>query len=411
MPTGRGQVHAAPMSDQPQAPAPVDGANDLPLDPLPPGYIPEQFAKSCDPTSPPPMRMMAARAMAPIPPKHLVPIIYQLMMDPDPKIAAAAQKSFRSLDDKLLNPIVADTNVPPQLLDALCHTLTDNFGVIEKVLLNRATPDPGFIWVAEHATDEKIINVVVENQERLLRDHDIVRGLKKNPKALRSDLDRAIDFLVREGVFLDDLPEFEDSFVRLGKAEMLAALKKVKIREELISADERAAAAAAGVSAEEIALQGHTLSQEEIDELLEEDAPGDAGGRKKWHEMNKMERMKAAMMGGLEFALEAVKSPNKAIATAGINNPKITEAEIPKIIRNKSLCDDVIRAICNTGDWTKSYEVKLNLIQHPKTPISLVMRWLPLMRQNDLKGLSKSKSIPSNVVQQAKRMLETRGGH
>src|SRR4051812_10017300 len=103
------------MSDQPQAPAPVDGVqNDLPLEPLPDGYIPEQFAKSCDPTSPPPMRMMAARAMAPIPPKNLVPIIYQLMMDPDPKIAAAATKSFKGLDDKLLGPIIGDTNVPRQ---------------------------------------------------------------------------------------------------------------------------------------------------------------------------------------------------------------------------------------------------------------------------------------------------------
>ena len=407
MPAKDLRVHDARMSDQPQAPAPVD-ANDLPLEPLPAGYIPEQFAKSADPTSPPPMRMMAARAMAPIPPKHLVPIIYQLMMDPDPKIAAAALKSFRGLDDKLLTPIVADANVPPQILDALCHTLVDNFALIEKLLLNRGTPDPGFCWAAEHATDEKVINVVVENQERLLRDHNIVRGLKKNPRALRSDLDRAIDFMVREGVFLEDVAEFEDSFVRLGKNEMLAALKKVKIRDELFTNEERAAA---GVSAEEFALQGHNLSQEEIDELLEEDAPSESGGRKKWHEMNKMERLKAAMMGGLEFALEAIKSPNKAIATAGINNPKITEAEIPKVIKNKSLCDDVVRAICNTGDWTKSYEVKLNLIQHPKTPISLVMRWLPLMRQNDLKGLSKSKSIPSNVAQQAKRMLETRGGH
>lgn len=399
------------MSDQPQAPAPVDGGNDLPLEPLPPGAIPEQFAKSADPASPPPMRMMAARAMAPIPPKHLVPIIYQLMMDPDPKIAAAAQKSFRGLDDKLLAPIVADINLPPQILDALCHTLVDKFAVIEKVLLNRATPDPGFEWVAEHATDEKIINVVVENQERLLRDHDIVRGLKKNPRAMRSDLDRAIDFLVREGVFLEDLPEFEDSFVRLGKNEMLAALKKVKIREELFTKEEHAAAAAAGVAPEDIALQGNNLSQEEIDELLEEDLAEEGATRKRWTEMNKMEKMKAAMMGGLEFALEAIRSPNKAIATAGINNPKITEAEIPKIIRNKSLCDDVIRAICNAGDWTKSYEVKLNLIQHPKTPITLVMRWLPLMRQNDLKGLAKSKSIPSNVAMQAKRMLETRTAH
>jgi hypothetical protein len=396
------------MSDQPQAPAAVDVGNDLPLVPLPPGAIPDGFAKNVDPASPAPMRMMAARAMAPIPPKALVPVIYQLMMDPDEKIAAAAKKSFRALDDKLLTPALAEP-LAPQILEALCHTLTKNFHIAEKVLLSKMTPDGGFVWMAEHAEDEKIINVVVENQERLLRAHDIVRGLKKNPRCLRSDLDRAIDFLVREGVFLDDVTEFEDSFVRLGKNEMLAAMKKVKVRDALFSEDERSRAAASGMSPEDLAMLGQ-LSADQVAELLDDDASviAEAGGRKRWAEMTKGERMKFAMSGGLEYALEAIKSPNKALSVAGINNPKITEAEIPKIIRAKSLCDDVVRVICNNGDWTKSYEIKLGLIQHPKTPITLVMRWLPLMRETDLKGLSKSKQIPGNVAMQAKRLMDTR---
>src|SRR5688572_1368770 len=161
------------MSDAP-APVAVPTAQDIPLVPLPPGAIPDQFAKSCDPSSPPPMRMMAARAMAPIPPKALVPVIYQLMMDPDPKIAAAAKKSFWSLDDKLLSPVIGE-NQPPQLLDAIARTVANKFALCERVLLNKATPDDAFVWVAEHSTDEKVINVVVENQERLLRSHDIVR--------------------------------------------------------------------------------------------------------------------------------------------------------------------------------------------------------------------------------------------
>src|SRR4051812_3327473 len=120
------------MSDQPEGapPPPAPPANDLPLEPLPAGGGPDNFAKSMDPNSPPPMRMMAARAMAPIPPKSLVPIIYQLMMDPDPKIAAAATKSFKSLDDKMVAPIIGDGFAPPMLLRALCHTLVNNFGVV-----------------------------------------------------------------------------------------------------------------------------------------------------------------------------------------------------------------------------------------------------------------------------------------
>ena len=40
----------------------------------------------------------------------------------------------------------------------------------------------------------------------------------------------------------------------------------------------------------------------------------------------------------------------------------------------------------------------------------LVMRWLPLLRPNDLKSLSRSKQVPGNVSTQAKRILAQKGG-
>jgi hypothetical protein len=283
--------------------------------------------------------------------------------------------------------------------------LVDKYSLVERVLLNRGTPDTAFVWVAEHATDEKVINVVVENQERLLRCHDVVRGLKKNGKALRSDLDRAIDFLVREGVFLEDVPEFEDSFIRLGKNDMLASIKKVKIRDELITDEIKARAAQQGMAPAEVLFEGYGSNDEVLDEIAGE-GDSEKEHKKKWSQMNKSERIVAAMTGGLEFALEAIKGPNRAVAVAGINNPRLTDADIPRILRNKNLCEDVVRVVCNTGDWTKAYEVKLLLVQHPKTPMMVTMRFLPLIRGSDLKVLAKSKQIPSQVAMQAKRLID-----
>jgi len=402
------------MSDQPDGAAPpAPPVNDLPLEPLPAGAVPENFAKSMDPTSPPPMRMMAARAMAPIPPKSLVPIIYQLMMDPDPKIAAAATKTFKGLDDKLVAPLIGDAGAPPMLLRALCHTLVNHFAVIEKLLLNRATPDKGFVYVAEHATDEKIINVVVENQERLLRDHDIVRGLAKNKSCLRSDLDRAVDFLVREGVFLDDIGEFEDSFLRLGKNEMLQALKKVKVTRDDLNAKQQAKIDSQGLTPEQVIFGDEAeLSEEEVEAAVEgklpENSIADIGGSLFNYKLSV--QIKLAMTGSHTRAIEALTSSNRMVAGAGIRNPKVKENDIIKISRSRSMHEDVIRFICNNGDWTKSYAVKLNLVQNPKTPFQLVARWMPLLRQSDLKALSKSKQIPSQVQIQAKRLMDTRSG-
>jgi hypothetical protein len=404
------------MSDQPAAPAapppaaPPAPENTLPLVPLPPGAIPEAFAKNADPNSPPPMRMMAARGMAPIPAKVLVPVMYQLMMDPEPKIAAAAHKSFRSLDDKLLAPAISEP-LPMQILDAFCHTLTANFAMAEKVLLNKSTPDAGFVHMAEHAVDERIINVVVENQERLLRDHDIVRALKRNPRCLRSDLDRAVDFLVREGVFLEDVSEFEDSFLRLGKSDMLAALKKVKITDEHLTRSERQKAQELGVSAEEFVTGGAgVLTPEEQQAILDEleDGAGEVKQEevKLFHELPIPIQIKRAMSGSHEDAIKGLGSRNRLVAVAGIRNPKINDDDVNKLSKVKTLHEEVVREIATNGEWTKSYQVKFNLIANPKTPISLVMRWLPLLRGSDLKGLAKSKQVPTQVSLQAKRLLD-----
>jgi hypothetical protein len=401
------------MSEQPAAPV----ENDLPLEPLPPGVIPDSFAKSADPSSPPPMRMMAARAMAPIPPKALVPIIYQLMMDPDPKIVQAATKSFRGLDDKLLAPIVGDANVPGQILDAICHVLVARpevngggplFASIEKLLLNKSTPDSGFVWVAGHATDEKIFNLVVENQERLLRTLDIVRALSKNKTCLRSELDRAIDFLVREGQFLEDVPEFEDSFMRLGKAEMLEAMKKVKVGRDALTAKQQAQMDARGLTPDQVVFGDDAEASDEMVDAIADGKPEVMGGGNLASYPLPVQ-IKLAMTGSHQHAIEALTSPNRMVAVAGISNPKVKENDVIKISRSRSMHEDVIRRICANGDWTKSYAVKLNLVQNPKTPFQLVSRWLPLLRQSDLKLLSKSKQIPSQVQIQAKRMIESRG--
>jgi hypothetical protein len=388
-----------------------------PLVPLASGAIPAAFAKAVDPAGPLPGRMMAARAMAPIPPRALIPIIYQLHLDPDPKIAAAAAKSFSSLDDKLLAPVLGEP-LPSQVLEALAHVLVQRFAVAEKLLLNRAVPDSAFVWVAEHTGDANLINVVVENQERLLRDHGIIRALKRNPKALRSDLDKAVDFLVREGVFLEDVPEFEDAFLKLGKAEQLALLKNVKIADEHLSERERDKAAELGMSADEFISSGSdTLSDEEREAILDELAADDVEGRAEtdWSKTPFMKlpipiQIKMAMTGPHEKAIEALNSPNRVVAGAAIRNPKIKENDVVKISRSKTMHEDVIRFICNNGDWTKSYSVKFNLVQNPKTPPSLMSRWLPLLRTSDLKTLSKSKQVPSNVALLAKRLMSTREG-
>ena len=59
------------------------------------------------------------------------------------------------------------------------------------------------------ASNETVITMVANNQERILRHNDICRALKRNAHTLKSTLDNVVDFLVRNGIVLDDVPEFK----------------------------------------------------------------------------------------------------------------------------------------------------------------------------------------------------------
>ncbi|MFZ9889736.1 MAG: hypothetical protein ACO3JL_19750, partial [Myxococcota bacterium] len=293
------------------------------LPPLDPVWIPEKLAKHTDPVSPAPARLMGAKAMVPMSPRDTGHVVNQCMRDPEPKIAQVAKSTFAALDDRILTAVLGDKLAPPVLL-GLAITQLRRPANLERVLLNQATPDDAFVFTAQNSDDANIITLVAGTQARLLRCHDIVRALAANAKALRSEIDRAVDFLVREGIFLDDVAAFEDSFMRLGKADMLQALRNVKLDVVALTAAEQKVMAEHGLSYEQV-----IDADESVNELLEAAAAATGTdkdlARTPLSKLSIPVQIKLALTGKHARALEALGSTNKMVAYAGILNPSITE--------------------------------------------------------------------------------------
>lgn len=398
------QPKAPPKKKMPTGPHPSEG-----LEPMDVALIPENLQKHVDVKSPPPVRLMGARAMIPMAPKDTVHVVYQGIFDPDPRIAAMAKKTFQGFDSRILDNALSE-ELAPGPLGLICENHMGDEDIVKRILLNAGTSNATFANVAAKTAYASIISLICSNQERLLRFPDMVRSLSVNPATLRSELDRAIDFLVRQGVYLEGLSEFEDAFVRLGKKEMLDAVSKIEISESSLSEDDLLKAGELGVGAEEYLL-GVSDQVADVDDLLAEQDDNKAedlhrGGLGTYPVPT---QVKLALTGKRSYAVEGVHSTNRMVASAAIRNPRLTDSDVMKIVRSKTLYEDVVRYICGNGDWTKSYTVKYALVQNPKTPLTLVMRWMPLLRKTDLRNLSKSKQIPSAVQIQAKKMLRTRG--
>ena len=116
-------------------------------------------------------------------------------------------------------------------------------------------------------------------------------------------------------------------------------------------------------------------------------------------DMNVGQKIKVAMLGNLEVRKILIKDPRKQIVMAVLGNARITDKEVASIAGDPSSSLDAISYIASNKSLSKSYAVKLALVNNPKTPMKTALMLLETIRMNDLKNIAKSRNV-SNVIKQ-----------
>ena len=70
------------------------------------------------------------------------------------------------------------------------------------------------------------------------------------------------------------------------------------------------------------------------------------------------------------------------------------------------MSDEVLRIIAMNRELVRSYQVKLNLVSNPRTPFTFASRFIPHLRESDLKSMSKSKNVSGAVAQTINQQLD-----
>jgi len=126
--------------------------------------------------------------------------------------------------------------------------------------------------------------------------------------------------------------------------------------------------------------------------------------------MGMKDRAKLAIKGDREARNILVRDPNRVIAQAVLNNPRITEQEIEKISSMRSISVDILRQIANNRQWSRHYPVIHNIARNPRTPIANVLSVMPRLQLRDLAALSKNRNVSDAVRRQALRLSQARTG-
>lgn len=383
----------------PSAPAPAC--------PVPLSALPTNFQKHVDPAAPVPLRMMGAKGLVPMGPKDMATALFMLTFDGEGPIRETAVKSAASLPDRILSVALRDETMDPPVLDYYAKVFAGRDEYLEMLVLNAATPDETVERLTRSA-DEKITEIVAQNQLRLLRHGDIVRALVNNKNTRPSTVDNVCDFCVRSGLVLDDLPAFKAARRRIhGGAAGDDELAKQAIEKQ--QREQAAAEAALEKLGAHVPGAAETAGEGAADPLADEQKRltitqqiMKLGVAKKIEWANKK--------GNREVRTLLLRDPNKLVQLAVMQSPRITEGEIAKVALSRMAPNEVLQYIYNNRQLMKNYQIKMNLISNPKVPVGVSMRFLSGLRMAEVKALAKNKNVPQGLATAAKNMLEKKGG-
>lgn len=103
--------------------------------------------------------------------------------------------------------------------------------------------------------------------------------------------------------------------------------------------------------------------------------------------------------------MQLVKSPNRLICTAAVRSPKMTDAEIDSIVQLRNIHEDVLRYVANKKEWVRRYGLVKSMVQNPRTPISISMKFLNRLTPMDLRILGRNRDIPEVVRKRGRQLL------
>jgi regulator of extracellular matrix RemA (YlzA/DUF370 family) len=373
--------------------------------------------------------------MLPLPQGDLLEVLVALSTCEDPELSEAATETLQeeSPEDLLIAAKADDT--APSVLGYLATVNGGTRELYEASILNNKTPDDALAKLAASATDGSLLELISVNQQRLVRFPDIIEAILANP-ARSSEAERHARETKREF--------FEKERGARQIAEELRARGKVAAAEFFESAELTSGAGALSLEDAWLIAEHIEVTDEDIDdawlpaeryeELVAETREEIAANIQRIieHEqietagevpaerlslirrimfMNTRDRMRLAMKGDREARGVLIRDSNKVVASAVINNPRITEHEVENIAAMRTVSTEVLRLIALNRGWARSYPIIHSLARNPRTPIPTVVGLLNRIRTKDLMALSQNRNVSEAVRRQAIRLTQARSGH
>jgi hypothetical protein len=361
--------------------------------PLALDVLPKPLQKHADEKAPLPLRLMGAKGLVPaVAAPDLVTLLYVLAFDPEGEVRETATRTATGLPDKIYGVALRAEGLRGQVLDWLADRFTGKEQAMELILLNPSTLDETMARLAP-AVSQPLVEIIRQNELRLLRHDDIIRALCQNPNALASTIDGACDFCVRNGLLLLDVPQLIEAHKRVHGVDPTVHPPVESETAEKLMSEYRA----------ELAVEPVDEGQRGAE--TKEEATRKLNMTQRVMQMSVSQKIKLATLGNREARTLLLRDSNKLVSMAAVTSPRITDGEILGLANSRTVNADVLRFIYSNREFTRTYVIKSSLVKNPKVPLPTALKMMFTLQEKDIKELARDRNVPQTIQSQAKAFL------
>ena len=316
---------------------------------------------------------MAARGLLPLPPEELIPLQVRLTGHPDEEVAREADESLRGTEPKVVANFLAHEAAPWVL--KYFGRESRNPVILEAMLRRRTVPRELLVDLAAEVKED-LQEILLLRQDAIVEQPEILDALERNP-SLSSYAGRRI-------------AEYREHLLPRQKEEP-------KEGEEGEEADDEP-------------------SEEEVRTAIEAAREHTAGGERDGEQTGLSEtqirtlpipvRLKLSRGASRTLRGILVRDPNPQVAVSVLKNNPISEQEIELLCHNRSISEDVLEEIARRREWVRKPQVVSALVQNPRTPSPIALRFIPRLSVRELRDLSRNRNVPEVIRSRARGLYK-----
>ena len=316
------------------------------------------------------LQVLAASGFLPLAPEDLIPLQVQFARGLDPELAGKASEALRQVDVRVAAPFL-ERQAGEEVL-AFFALQASHPRLIETILRRRDVPRRLLVDLARRLPPD-LQEILVLRQDAILEEPEILSALEANPQL--------------SGYVQRRITEYREHLLPRDRSARSAPAPASEAAEEIDDAALEAAVAAARSLPAEGEIEEKTgLSEGQIRMLS---VPA---------------RLKLARGAPRNLRNILLRDTNPQVACAALLFNNLSDQEIEQTAASRSVQQEVLEAIAKKREWIGRYPVMKSLIQNPRTPLPLALKYVPRLAVRDLRDMAKDRNIPDAVRSMALRL-------